>query len=498
MATTLEDLRNKLTSLESSSASSDQYDDLIERLEDRKLTYEMETAEQVKELQSLLARAISTKLDAENRSFLETQTRRLGRNVESAAVYDLTHTIGPYLDRHMVFPLLEFLETRDIYSKEEVLKGKLSLVSETNLVDFAIEIEKALSKGEEVSEALSQKRASVIENLGKLEQEAQPILHVLGGDHAEIVLNGGEAALAEAGIHAGVLDAFYRYARAQFNIGRYSMAAEYLRIYQMVQKAQGNAEERCFSAHWGELAAEILAGEWDVAFGCMMRLRDAIESRSSAPAVQLQQRTWLMHWSLFVFFNHPNGRNGIVDLFLQDKYLNAIQTECPHLLRYLSTAVITNKRRRNAVLKQLVVVLQQEHAAYRDPITEFLQSLYVHFDFDGAQHKLKECEKLLANDYFLFQIKADFMESARLLVFETYCRIHKCVDLSMLAEKLSFNEEEAERWIVNLIRNARLDAKIDSANNQVVMGSPNPSIYQQVIEKTKVICFRTYVMANNL
>jgi len=33
---------------------------------------------------------------------------------------------------------------------------------------------------------------------------------------------------------------------------------------------------------------------------------------------------------------------------------------------------------------------------------------------------------------------------------------------SMLAEKLNMAPEEAERWIVNLIRNAHLDAKIDS------------------------------------
>ena len=32
----------------------------------------------------------------------------------------------------------------------------------------------------------------------------------------------------------------------------------------------------------------------------------------------------------------------------------------------------------------------------------------------------------------------------------------------MLAEKLDMTPEDAERWIVNLIRNARLDAKIDS------------------------------------
>ena len=32
----------------------------------------------------------------------------------------------------------------------------------------------------------------------------------------------------------------------------------------------------------------------------------------------------------------------------------------------------------------------------------------------------------------------------------------------MLAEKLDMSPDDAERWIVNLIRNARLDAKIDS------------------------------------
>ena len=32
----------------------------------------------------------------------------------------------------------------------------------------------------------------------------------------------------------------------------------------------------------------------------------------------------------------------------------------------------------------------------------------------------------------------------------------------MLADKLNMTPEEAERWIVNLIRNARLDAKLDS------------------------------------
>lgn len=61
----------------------------------------------------------------------------------------------------------------------------------------------------------------------------------------------------------------------------------------------------------------------------------------------LQQRTWIIHWSLFVFFNHAKGRDEIIELYLfQPNYLNAIQTMCPWILRYVTTAVITSKRRR--------------------------------------------------------------------------------------------------------------------------------------------------------
>lgn len=208
-----------------------------------------------------------------------------------------------------------------------------------------------------------------------------------------------------------------------------------------------------------------------------------------------------MHWGLFVFFNHPNqerGRNGIVDLLFNERYLCAVQTNCPHILRYLTAAVICNKRRR-VVLKDLVKVIQQERYTYTDPVTKFIECLYVDFDFDQAQMQLGECEKVLANDYFLHTMAAEFLENARVFIFETYCRIHQKIDIAMLAEKLHMeNAEDAERWIVNLIRNASLDAKIDSKANHVIMGIKNPSVYQSVIENTENLAFRSYVLANAL
>lgn len=80
-------------------------------------------------------------------------------------------------------------------------------------------------------------------------------------------------------------------------------------------------------------------------------------------------------------------------MFHFSRYLNAIQTNAPHLIRYLATAFIVNKRRRPQ-FKDFIKVIQQEQHSYKDPITEFLTCVYVNYDFDGAQKKMWECQEV--------------------------------------------------------------------------------------------------------
>jgi len=415
--------------------------------------------------------------------------------------YDLTAVVSQYLDRHLVFPLLEFLDVKTtIYPEDELLKAKLKGLAKTNMVDFAMDLHKKLYNTEEVPEEMKTKRESVLAKLKEFQVTCGPILKVV--DNQDLVKQLRTDKLFTVQylqdnyqISPESVDELYKFAKFQFECGNYTGASEYLNQF----RALNTNEDKNISALWGKFAADILMTKWEEALKDMNQLKELIDSKNfTSPLKQLQQRTWLIHWSLFVFFNHPQGRNLIIDLFFSDKYLNAIQTACPHVLRYLTAAVITNKRRRN-MLKEMVKVIQQECYTYKDPITEFLEALYVNFDFDDAQLKLAECEKILATDFFLISCRDEFIESARLFIFETYCRVHQCIDISMLAEKLNMKKnEEAERWIVNLIRNARLDAKIDSKNNTVIMGTQYPSIYQKVIEKTKGYSFRSSVLASNL
>ena len=194
---------------------------------------------------------------------------------------------------------------------------------------------------------------------------------------------------------------------------------------------------------WGKLASEILVQNWSQAVEDIQALRDAIEARPTTPPLMLlQQRCWLMHWALFIFGNHTNGRQVVADIFFHDRYLNAVQTNAPHLLRYLAVAVVTTPRLKGR-LKELVRVIGVERMNYSDPITRFLEALYTDCNFEVAQELLQECRTLLDNDFFLSNSEQDFMTHARLYIFETYCRIHERIDLRMLAQKLGM--EQAQR-----------------------------------------------------
>ncbi|KAM0864438.1 hypothetical protein ACQ4PT_043921 [Festuca glaucescens] len=426
------------------------------------------------------------------------------------AQYDLTALMAAQMDCHLVFPMLEFLQERQLYADEEILQGKICLLSGTNMVDYAMDIHKSLHGTDDVPADMVARRSEVVARLRTLDEAAAPIVAFLSNQQLVQELRPDK----QYNIHMlqeryqigpDQIEALYQYAKFQFECGNYSGAADFLYQY----RALCTNSERSLSALWGKLAAEILMQNWDVAQEELNRLKEIIDSKNfSSPINQLHSRIWLMHWSLFIFFNHENGKNGIIDLFFQDRYLNAVQTNAPHLLRYLAAAVVVNKRRRN-MLKELIKVIQQEQQTYKDPITEFLECLYVNYDFDGAQQKLIECEQVILNDPFLGKrieegsfitvpLRDEFLENACLFIFETYCRIHRCIDIGMLAEKMNMTYDEAELWIMNLVKSSKLDAKIDSVTGTLIMTTNQVNVHEQIIESMKNLNARTYMLAKSL
>jgi translation initiation factor 3 subunit E len=350
---------------------------------------------------------------------------------------------------------------------------------------------------------LLQKREHVVEKLHEFEETIDPIVQLFEDPEVQEYLEQKKEDLTlfeylsqNHDFKPEMVDLVYNCAKFKYECGNYTEASEYLYFYRVLAPSD---HHNSLSGMWGRLSCYILVADWESALEELNNLRKHIDDSIHTPhLLRLQQRSWLIHWSLFVFFNHAKGQDDIIELLLyKPDYLNAIHTSCPHILRYITAAVITNKRRQS-ILKDLIRVIKRESHAYRDPITEFVECLYIKFDFDMAQQKLIECEKVLDKDFFLVACRAEFIENARLCIFETFCRIHQCISISMLATKLNLSEDDAERWIVNLIRNARLDAKIDAKEGHVIMMSQPQSIYQKVIDKTKGLAFQAQFLAQSI
>ncbi|KAF9004664.1 eIF3 subunit 6 N terminal domain-containing protein [Cyathus striatus] len=441
------------------------------------------------------------------------------------AEHDLSKTIIPYLDRHLAFPLLTHLVDRtSLFSSEEVQAAQYELAKGTNMFDYAESLFQQLYLDQEPPAEFGAKRNNAVSTHERLQQEAQAVLDVIENpDVAQALRQDKNQNLQYLKDHYNLtldqITALYNFGQFQYSYGNYSGAADYLYHFRILS----TDTELNTSAHWGKLASDILTGKWEVALEELNALREAIDSRSTAallaahntsnapePALaQLHSRTWLVHWSLFVYFNHPQGRSLLLETFLSPTYLNTIQTSCPWILRYLASAAILSRkasasssasapvssRVRNAI-REVVKVIQTEEYQYQDPITSFLKELYVEFDFEAAQKQLAKAEEVVGNDFFLVEYREEFLDNARYLISEAYCRIHQRIDIGDLSERLNLSRDEGEKWIVNLIRETRMgaDAKIDLEKNIIEINRPALPIYQTVIEKTRGLALRTQAL----
>ncbi|GAA5915462.1 eukaryotic translation initiation factor 3 subunit E [Sporobolomyces salmoneus] len=423
------------------------------------------------------------------------------------------------LDRHLVLPLLDFLESRDKYSHEEILKAKIDLLGKTNMVTFVEGMQRELEgkdEGEKVQgeQEFRKREQEVVKSLNDLRAQAEGIMDTISKPEVVTALRQDKqhnlTYLKENhGVTLDQIAYLYKFGQFQYSIGHYAGASDYLYHFRVLS----TDSSLVLSAMWGKLAADILEGSWDAALEELGGLREFIDQRGSngpgGPLVALQQRTWWLHWSLFVYYNHPNGREALLESWLNQNYLNTLQTSAPWLLRYLVAAVVISRKstlrsstasstsRSREAVRDVVRALGQEQYQYSDAVTEFLRKLYGEVDFEGAREEMaKAAGGVLEDDFFLEQFKDEFVENARFLVSEAYCKIHHRIDIGELSDRLGMSREEGERWIVDLVRDARLDAKIDLKQNIVQMNHADTPVYQSVIEKSRGLLFRSQAIAS--
>ena len=276
------------------------------------------------------------------------------------AQYDLTPRLIPFLDRHMVLPLLDFLQSLQMYSPLSIVQARVDFASTTKMVDLYQSEYHALHGGADPP-GLEQRFDAVYAELRELQAAVGDLLALLQdevSESGEVVKVAAAMAMREEGtwtvealaeqhgIGLESIDALYRFAKLNFEIGRYREAADYLFYYRELMKAR--EEEKAYWALWGKLAGEILMANMDVAWADLQQLYLLLESKFHLDQLeQLQQRTWIIHWSLFIFFNMPNGKNLLIDFLMQDKsvlplhHTSAHHTTPHHPLQHMAGVMST-------------------------------------------------------------------------------------------------------------------------------------------------------------
>lgn len=359
-----------------------------------------------------------------------------------AKEYSILPQLIPHLDRHLVFPLLQFLEdqSEDEEPSTEQLKLKFELLKQTNMTDFVGDLYAQINGLDERPQEYVSKREEVLKKRDQYQEETTKIQDLLADETVVSNLRSDKVANLtylkdNHNVTPEMVSALYDFGQFQYSCGDYQSASELLYQFRILS----TDNDKVAAANWGKLASDILTTNWESAMEEVNKVREIIDTRLfNNPLAQLEQRSWLVHWSLFPFFNHEPSRDALTELFFSPTYINTIQTACPWVLRYLAAAVITNRNRPlgknqqtqyQKQLRDMIRIVRQEGYEYSDPLTDFIKALYVDFDFEEAQKKLLESDVLLRSDFFLVATADSFKEAARHLISESYCRIHQRIDI---------------------------------------------------------------------
>merc|ERR1712018_1048721 len=192
------------------------------------------------------------------------------------------------------------------------------------MVDFAMDVHKTLYPELEVPKGLTEKRRDVVDELKRLQEQTEQIIKIFEDEEVIKMIQSSrdgrvlfDSLSKTYGFQPEMVDTLYKYAKFQYECGNYSGASEYLYFHRILVQP---TDKNYLNGMWGKLASEILMQNWDTALEDLNRLKQFIDESTFGSNLQtLQQRTWLIHWSLFVYFNHPKGRDLIIDLFLYQK-----------------------------------------------------------------------------------------------------------------------------------------------------------------------------------
>jgi translation initiation factor 3 subunit E len=166
--------------------------------------------------------------------------------VNIAEQYSLLPKIMPNLDRHLVYPLLNFSGNDEQEQSVEQKKLLLELLKTTNMTDFVGELHQDVHGLDKVSDEFTKKRDEVLQRRDQLEEATSKISGLLDDEAVVTNLRSDKvqnlAYLKEShGVEVEMINQLLEYGQFQYSCGVYPHAAELLYRFRVLARLSFDA-----------------------------------------------------------------------------------------------------------------------------------------------------------------------------------------------------------------------------------------------------------------
>ena len=153
-------------------------------------------------------------------------------NGESIAEkYNLLPKVMPHLDRHLIFPIIQFQDEHELAEHNYLTNMKLNLLRSTNMVDYIAQLESELPGATQNDAQANAKREEVLDTKAKLDEETERIRTLLEDPEVTGSLRSDKVAnqnyLKENhGVQPEDISRLYDLGQFYYSIGEYGGAAQ--------------------------------------------------------------------------------------------------------------------------------------------------------------------------------------------------------------------------------------------------------------------------------
>lgn len=428
------------------------------------------------------------------------------RQIEVGRKYDLSGKFFDFLDRHLMYPVLENLVS--IYNEKEIDELEFEIIKDTYMMSLLKDIYLNQHPGEkELPEEYQKKENEIIAKLVPLNESTKKTLDILCSKEVQENLKQDKLSNRELIKSHGIDDSkileLYEFGKLQYNRGDYVMASDLLNNFKLLSTDQ----ELILNATCGKFISDILSQDFLEAKNEMNKLREVTDNRNyqGSSLEQLKLRNWLIHNSLFVFFNEKElseqiQKNEISnqllqmnEIFISSSYLSSIEASCPWILRFIIASVLYTKDFRK--LKDLIRAVEIESYEYEDPFTQLIESLFIKFNFNKLNEIFNNINVLLETDFFISHLNKDvLLKNIVELVLKNILKVYK--HLSVKDFKLQFINGISDDLVLEII-NSNNNLIYNQESGLISLKFENNNEYFQIYEKTKALSFKSAQYLDN-